>query len=100
MSETSGRLFITGECDYSFALIAFMIYFFFSESFSNLPPRISDSKPIIQGEEGSTVELSCAAQGYPIPTVKWTKNNIPLINTIDGRMNSDKNTLNFKDFEN
>ena len=64
--------------------------FFFSESFSNLPPRITDSKPIIQREEGSTVELPCAAQGYPIPTIKWTKNNIPLVNTIDGRLNSDK----------
>ena len=34
--------------------------------------------------------MSCAAQGYPIPTIKWTKNNIPLVNTIDGRLNSDK----------
>ena len=57
---------------------------------SSIPTRITDSKPIIQGEEGSTAELPCAAQGYPIPTVKWSKNNIPLVNTIDGRMNSDK----------
>ena len=28
---------------------------------------------------GSTIALDCAVQGYPNPTVTWTKDSIPLM---------------------
>ncbi|XP_064480479.1 cell adhesion molecule Dscam1-like [Ornithodoros turicata] len=35
-------------------------------------PKITDSRPFVQAEEGQdVVELACAAQGHPPPTYRW-----------------------------
>lgn len=44
-----------------------------TESFSSLPPRITDSKPTITVMEGEKTELACAAQGHPIPAYSWSR---------------------------
>ncbi|RWS11782.1 Down syndrome cell adhesion molecule-like protein Dscam2, partial [Dinothrombium tinctorium] len=52
LSSTSGRLFVT-------------------ESFSNLPPRITESKTSLTVAEGQRAEIPCVAQGFPVPSFSW-----------------------------
>ncbi|CAG2100701.1 unnamed protein product, partial [Medioppia subpectinata] len=59
ISSSVGRLYVT-------------------EAFSNQPPRITDSKPVVVVKEGEDVELACAAQGYPVPTYTWARNTQPI----------------------
>lgn len=40
---------------------------------SSVPPRITHTKPLIQVQEGGSVELPCAAQGYPTPSYRWLR---------------------------
>lgn len=40
---------------------------------SNFPPRIINRKPSVIIRQGETVELPCAAEGYPLPTITWYK---------------------------
>lgn len=53
-SATSGRLFVT-------------------EPHGNSPPRITDSHLFVAAREGDTVQLSCAAESFPLPTYSWFK---------------------------
>jgi hypothetical protein len=46
------------------------------ESFSPLPPRITDSKPVVTVSLGSSIELACAAQAFPLPSYNWMHNTI------------------------
>jgi hypothetical protein len=50
----------------------------FSETFSNQPPRITDSKPTVVVREGNNVELGCSAQAFPLPTYTWHRNAQPI----------------------
>ena len=43
---------------------------FFADPQSSVPPRITNTVPLAQGKEGETVELSCTAQAFPIPTYR------------------------------
>ncbi|GFQ82593.1 down syndrome cell adhesion molecule-like protein Dscam2 [Trichonephila clavata] len=52
LSATSGRLLVT-------------------ETFRDSPPRITDSKRMLKIPEGETLEVPCAAQGFPVPTYEW-----------------------------
>lgn len=42
-----------------------------TDAHSSVSPRITHSKSKIQVDKGQTVELPCAAQGYPVPTYTW-----------------------------
>ncbi|KAG8201074.1 hypothetical protein JTE90_002747 [Oedothorax gibbosus] len=53
-SSSSGRLIIT-------------------DPHSTFPPRIIDRRTNIIAKEGSTVELPCAAEGFPIPSIYWMR---------------------------
>ncbi|XP_067138853.1 cell adhesion molecule Dscam1-like [Centruroides vittatus] len=46
-----------------------------TDSHSSVSPRITHSKSKIQVDKGQTVELPCAAQGYPVPTYTWYRVN-------------------------
>ena len=41
-----------------------------NEPKSSVPPRITDSRSSVKASIRETVELPCAAQGYPIPKYK------------------------------
>lgn len=45
----------------------------FADPQSTFPPRIIDRKVNIRALQGSTVEMPCAAEGYPIPEIHWLK---------------------------
>nr|XP_027222741.1 Down syndrome cell adhesion molecule-like protein 1 homolog [Penaeus vannamei] len=59
-----------------------------NEPRSSVPPRITDSRSSIRASVRDTVELPCAAQGYPIPQYKWhrlsQKEEVPVVQ--DGRI--------------
>ncbi|XP_047475797.1 Down syndrome cell adhesion molecule-like protein Dscam2 isoform X2 [Penaeus chinensis] len=59
-----------------------------NEPRSSVPPRITDSRSSIRASVRDTVELPCAAQGYPIPQYKWhrvnRKEEVPVVQ--DGRI--------------
>ncbi|XP_076034195.1 cell adhesion molecule Dscam1-like isoform X3 [Oratosquilla oratoria] len=42
-----------------------------NEPRSSVPPRITDSRSSVTAQIRDTVELPCAAQGFPIPQYKW-----------------------------
>ncbi|KAF8796637.1 Down syndrome cell adhesion molecule-like [Argiope bruennichi] len=44
---------------------------FVTDARSSVSPRITHSQPKIETEVGHTVELPCAAQGYPLPKYSW-----------------------------
>ncbi|XP_015912285.1 cell adhesion molecule Dscam1 [Parasteatoda tepidariorum] len=44
---------------------------FVTDARSSVSPRITHSQPKIETEVGHTVELPCAAQGYPVPRYSW-----------------------------
>ncbi|XP_071040725.1 cell adhesion molecule Dscam1 isoform X2 [Parasteatoda tepidariorum] len=44
-----------------------------TEPHSTFPPRIIDRKTSLIGKQGTTVELPCAAEGYPVPSIHWLK---------------------------
>ena len=49
------------------------MHFIFSDPQSTFPPRIIDRRASILALQGSTVEVPCAAEGYPIPEIHWLK---------------------------
>ncbi|CAM1303008.1 Uncharacterised protein g3434 [Pycnogonum litorale] len=52
LSETSGKVYVT-------------------ESRGSVQPRITDINHEVSVEKGASIELACAAQGYPPPTYTW-----------------------------
>ncbi|XP_054713933.1 cell adhesion molecule Dscam2-like [Uloborus diversus] len=44
---------------------------FVTDARSSVSPRITHSQPKIEAEVGHSVELPCAAQGYPLPKYTW-----------------------------
>ncbi|XP_054724764.1 cell adhesion molecule Dscam2-like [Uloborus diversus] len=51
-SSSGGRLFIT-------------------EPHGTSPPKITDIRPLVMAMEGHSVELACAATGFPAPNYRW-----------------------------
>ncbi|KAF8795950.1 Down syndrome cell adhesion molecule-like [Argiope bruennichi] len=54
LSSTSGRLIIT-------------------DPQGTQPPRLSDTRSSINVRQGTSAELTCVAQAYPLPNYKWYK---------------------------
>ncbi|XP_022252792.1 Down syndrome cell adhesion molecule-like protein Dscam2 [Limulus polyphemus] len=49
-------------------------------------PRLSDTRISVHVQEGEPVELTCAAQGYPLPSYRWYKNEGGrLVSVVVGR---------------
>ncbi|XP_076346768.1 cell adhesion molecule Dscam1-like isoform X3 [Tachypleus tridentatus] len=49
-------------------------------------PRLSDTRVSVHVQEGEPVELTCAAQGYPLPSYRWYKNEGGrLVSVVVGR---------------
>ncbi|XP_067123055.1 cell adhesion molecule Dscam1-like [Centruroides vittatus] len=72
VSATAGRLIVT-------------------DSSGTVPPRITDSRSTLPAVQGNTIELPCAAQGFPVPRYSWYKyagrNNSQLLSVyLDSRM--------------
>ncbi|XP_054706600.1 cell adhesion molecule DSCAML1-like [Uloborus diversus] len=65
--ETRNRL--TGETVLSSTVGRLVI----TDTFRDVPPRITDSKRYLKIPEGETLEVPCAAQGFPLPTYEWSK---------------------------
>ena len=63
------------------------------DAFSNQPPRITDSKPVVVVAEGEDVELACAAQGYPVPTYTWHRNAQPIRQIAFNRIRQNDGSL-------
>ncbi|CAM1303012.1 Uncharacterised protein g3437 [Pycnogonum litorale] len=51
---------------------------------SSIPATIVDLSETIYIEKGKSVEISCAAQGYPPPSYKWIKPNGKSVHGADG----------------
>ncbi|XP_064651143.1 cell adhesion molecule DSCAM-like isoform X4 [Lineus longissimus] len=45
----------------------------------NSSPVIDDALTHLQVKESETIELPCAATGYPLPSYSWTKDDVPII---------------------
>ncbi|XP_068223029.1 cell adhesion molecule Dscam1-like isoform X2 [Palaemon carinicauda] len=58
---------LTGETTVSAVAGRLMV----NEPRSSVPPRITDSRSTVTASVRDTVELPCAAQGYPIPQYQW-----------------------------
>uniref|UniRef100_T1JAL8 Down syndrome cell adhesion molecule-like protein Dscam2 n=1 Tax=Strigamia maritima TaxID=126957 RepID=T1JAL8_STRMM len=71
-SSTSGRLIVTAPQ-------------------GSVPPRITDTKLVLQIRQGETLILPCAAQGHPPPSYSWLwkkKDGQIMLVREDGRLNN------------
>ncbi|XP_013395357.1 protein turtle [Lingula anatina] len=63
----------------------------------NYPPRITNSStPTLIHKRGDSASLFCEASGMPTPTVSWTKNGEPLMDSV-GRKTVDGNRIEIVD---
>ncbi|XP_013395358.1 protein turtle-like [Lingula anatina] len=61
------------------------------------PPRITNSStPTLIHKRGDSASLFCEASGMPTPTVSWTKNGEPLMDSV-GRKTVDGNRIEIVD---
>ena len=57
-------------------------HFFVSEPHGFVPPRIVHWRRDAHSQSGETIWLPCVAHGYPVPTVRWFRQDSSLMTSF------------------
>ncbi|UYV70832.1 hypothetical protein LAZ67_8000774 [Cordylochernes scorpioides] len=72
VSVSAGRLIVTAT---KYNILRYKIptnqCWVLSDSSGTVPPRVTDSRSVVRTLQGDTVEIPCAAQGFPVPKYSW-----------------------------
>lgn len=60
---------------------------------SQMPIEVTISKVKSEFDYGQEMSLPCSVRGYPIPVIRWYKNNTPLPKSDRIRVKEEDNTM-------